>query len=168
MKPLAIFWSTVALGDAVREIRIRRGHGLAGWVAATGRGVNVKDAYADPRFDARWDEELGFRTRSMLCQPVFDRDGNLTKVMVGTGAFQWDEASSQKGTRVVFKKNPTYWDPSKPYLDGIRLLVIPDFSTRAAALRTGQAVMARVFPKKAHAFKRSETSTNSIQRSACY
>jgi signal transduction histidine kinase len=73
-------WSTVALGDAVREIRIRRGHGLAGWVAATGRGVNVKDAYADPRFDPRWDDELGFRTRSMLCQPVFDRDGRLVAV----------------------------------------------------------------------------------------
>lgn len=81
-------WSTVAQGapfdemtTSRREIRIQRGQGLAGWVAATGRGVNVKDAHQDSRFDPAWDEAFDYRTRSMLCQPVFDRDGDLIAVV---------------------------------------------------------------------------------------
>ncbi len=74
-------WSTVAQGTEARVIRIQVGQGLAGWVAATGRGLNIKDAYQDSRFNATWDQEFGFRTESVLCQPVFDRDGNLVAVV---------------------------------------------------------------------------------------
>lgn len=63
------------------QIKVQRGQGIAGWVAQTGRSVNVKDAYLDSRFDPQWDEMLGYRTRSMLCQPVFDRDGTLVAVV---------------------------------------------------------------------------------------
>ncbi len=73
-------WSKVSLGNRREEIRVAIGEGLSGWVAATGRTVNVKDAYLDPRFDARWDERIGYRTTSMICQPVTDRDGELIGV----------------------------------------------------------------------------------------
>ncbi len=73
--------SSIAQGAEMRPIRIRKGQGLAGWVAAMGRSVNVKDAYQDARFDSSSDDETGFRTRSMLCQPVFDRDGGLIAVV---------------------------------------------------------------------------------------
>jgi len=46
---------------------------------------------------------------------------------------------------VVFEKNPNYWskhplhpDDQIPYVDGVRYLVIPDASTRLAALRAGK------------------------------
>ena len=70
----------LAQGKTAREIRVRFGQGIAGWVAVTGRNVNVKDAYADPRFDPSWDAENHYRTKSMLCQPVYDRDDNLIAV----------------------------------------------------------------------------------------
>jgi signal transduction histidine kinase/putative methionine-R-sulfoxide reductase with GAF domain len=76
-----VLYSKVAQGEGSREIRLSVGQGLAGWVAATQRGVNVKDAYQDPRFDPRWDQETGFRTRSMICQPVIDREGELLGVV---------------------------------------------------------------------------------------
>ena len=38
----------------------------------------------------------------------------------GTGAYIWDAAGSQKGSRFVFKKNPDYWEAGKPYLNEIR------------------------------------------------
>ncbi len=69
-----------AQGEQKRIIRIGRGQGLAGWVAQTLRSINIKDAYLDPRFDPSWDHETGFRTRSMLCQPIIDRDGRLLGV----------------------------------------------------------------------------------------
>ncbi|MEK7353274.1 MAG: ABC transporter substrate-binding protein [Chloroflexota bacterium] len=64
---------------------------------------------------------------------------------VGTGPFIISEyvASSQ----LILKKNPNYWmkdpiGPGKgnqlPYLDSVRFLIIPDVSTRQAALRTGK------------------------------
>ncbi len=74
-------WSTVALGTRHYDIELKRGQGLAGWVAQTGRSVNVKDAYLDSRFDPSSDVLLNYKTRSMLCQPVFDRDGLLIAVV---------------------------------------------------------------------------------------
>ena len=76
-----LLWSTVAQGAKHHDIQIKRGQGLAGWVAETGRSVNVKDAYLDSRFDPSSDVLLGYRTKSMLCQPVFDRDGVLIAVV---------------------------------------------------------------------------------------
>lgn len=73
-------WSTVTHGQGPRLIAVRFGQGLPGWVAATGRGINVKDAYLDSRFDPHGDEVLNYRTNSVLCQPVFDSDGNLIAV----------------------------------------------------------------------------------------
>jgi len=64
---------------------------------------------------------------------------------VGTGPFMLTDFVS--GSVAVLNKNPNYWDvdpigPGKgnklPYLDEIRMLIIPDASTRDAAVRTGK------------------------------
>ncbi len=73
-------WSKVAQGDEVHEIRVRVGEGISGWVAETGRPVNVKDAYQDPRFDPSWDQQNNFRTSSLLCLPVRNREGEIMGV----------------------------------------------------------------------------------------
>ena len=36
--------------------------------------------YEDPRFNKSVDMQTGYRTRSMLCMPVFDFKGNVTAV----------------------------------------------------------------------------------------
>ncbi|MSQ10170.1 MAG: ABC transporter substrate-binding protein [Dehalococcoidia bacterium] len=69
---------------------------------------------------------------------IYDQDGHLKDRMIGSGPFQLDPAGSQKGSRWVFKKNSTYWEPGKPYLDEVRWLVIPDDSTTMAAFQTKQ------------------------------
>lgn len=63
--------------------------------------------------------------------------------MNGTGPFRLK--AHQRGASVDLERSPDYWTPGLPYLDGIRLLVVPDFSTRTAALRTGQVHLGRVF-----------------------
>jgi peptide/nickel transport system substrate-binding protein len=64
---------------------------------------------------------------------------------LGTGAFMVTDWVSN--TAMTFTRNPDYWQknpvgPGKgdqlPYLDGFKLLVIPDLSTRLAAFRTGK------------------------------
>src|SRR5438132_1371221 len=66
-------WAKIA-GGLSGEIRLPIGQGLAGSVAATGQEVVIHDAYTDPRFDQSTDVRSGFRTRSMLCVPIRNRD----------------------------------------------------------------------------------------------
>ena len=72
-------WSRVAQGMEVAEIRFPKSVGLAGYVADTGQVLNIKDAYKDPRFNPDIDRRTGFRTRSVLCVPILDRE----KVLIG-------------------------------------------------------------------------------------
>jgi sigma-B regulation protein RsbU (phosphoserine phosphatase) len=74
-------WSKVANGLDVSEIRLPIGKGLAGTVAATGEPVILYDAYADPRFDRSLDQRSGFRTRSMLCVPIRNRNQRIVGVL---------------------------------------------------------------------------------------
>ena len=64
-----------------RELRIDPGLGLVGAAFRTGEIVNVADAYQDPRFHPALDWRTGYRTRSMLCAPIFGSDGRRVGVV---------------------------------------------------------------------------------------
>ncbi|HXH82161.1 MAG TPA: ABC transporter substrate-binding protein [Candidatus Tectomicrobia bacterium] len=55
---------------------------------------------------------------------------------VGTGPFKLKEW--RKGEFIEYVKNPTYFIKGRPYLDGIRYVVIKERGTRVAALQAGQ------------------------------
>jgi peptide/nickel transport system substrate-binding protein len=59
----------------------------------------------------------------------------LTKA-IGTGPFMVEEFDPSR--RWALKRNPAYWGPQKPLLDGIVYQAIPDESSIVAGLRTGQ------------------------------
>lgn len=48
---------------------------LVNYVISTGKKINIKDAYLDPRFDPKVDSEWGFRTKSKLIVPIKNLDG---------------------------------------------------------------------------------------------
>jgi adenylate cyclase len=73
-------WSKVGDGLARGEIRLPLGTGIAGHVAATGEPINLADAYDHPMFSRVVDQRTGFRTRSLLCVPVRDAQGNVVAV----------------------------------------------------------------------------------------
>jgi signal transduction histidine kinase len=70
-------WSKVLQGEAMREIRMPLGRGLAGWVIEHGQRVNLRDAYLDPRFNPDVDRASGYRTGSMLCVPFRGKQGEV-------------------------------------------------------------------------------------------
>ena len=70
-------WSRVARGVGVDEIRIAAGKGIVGSVFRSGEVLNIPDAYADPRFNPEVDLETGFNTRSIVCVPLRNREGDL-------------------------------------------------------------------------------------------
>lgn len=72
-------WSKVAQGTS--EIRVPLGAGIVGAVAATGTGVRVADAYLDPRFNRAVDAATGYRTRTILCVPMVDTQGEVVGVV---------------------------------------------------------------------------------------
>jgi HD-GYP domain-containing protein (c-di-GMP phosphodiesterase class II) len=73
-------WSKVAQG-ARSEIRVKLGSGIAGTVAQTGEIINIPDAYADERFNRSFDVTQGYRTRTILCVPMRDAQGDVTGVL---------------------------------------------------------------------------------------
>jgi len=54
----------------VREIRLKMGEGVAGWVARTGEPLIVQDTDKDPRFSTKVDLITGFKTRSIIALPI--------------------------------------------------------------------------------------------------
>jgi adenylate cyclase len=73
-------WSKKAEGMKDAVIRFPVSGGLAGYVARTGEVINIKDAYEDPRFNPAFDKETGFRTKTVLAAPIFDRQGEIIGV----------------------------------------------------------------------------------------
>ena len=63
-------WSMVATGDGVKEIRLKIGEGIAGYVVQSGDVVNIKDVKNDPRFKGDIDKATGYSTENMICFPI--------------------------------------------------------------------------------------------------
>lgn len=76
-----ILWTKVLQADELKEIRLRVGEGIAGWVAQTGETVRIEDAYQDSRFNVEVDQRSGYRTRSILCTPMKDNQGRIIGVV---------------------------------------------------------------------------------------
>jgi signal transduction histidine kinase len=68
-------WSSVALDLEGLAIRVPSDAGLAGFCFQTGETINLEDAYRDPRFNKEVDARTGYRTRSILCMPIYNRAG---------------------------------------------------------------------------------------------
>ncbi|XP_074647468.1 dual 3',5'-cyclic-AMP and -GMP phosphodiesterase 11-like [Tubulanus polymorphus] len=66
--------------DKCTEIRIPWGMGIIGTVAKQGEPLNIPDAYMDPRFNDEVDLRTGYKTRSILCMPIKDMDGDVIGV----------------------------------------------------------------------------------------
>ena len=66
--------ATGAGAEALKDIRIKVGQGLAGWVAESGQAVVVPDTSKDSRFFGQVDEKTKVATRSIVAVPVRFRD----------------------------------------------------------------------------------------------
>ena len=71
-------------------------------------------------------------------KPTPDGAGDYTAVdtVIGTGPFMLEEYREKQ--RLVFKRNPDYFEAGKPYLDGVELYIIADNAGQIAAMRTGK------------------------------
>lgn len=138
-------WSMEAHGSDLKEIRLPSTAGLAGHAATTGEVVNITDAYQDERFKSDFDKKTGYRTRSVLCMPVFDREGRVAGVTQAInkldGIFDEEDVdllravSSQIGVSLENAKLHANTLQMKNYLERVQqsisnsiLTLDPDFS----------------------------------------
>ncbi len=74
-------WSKIAMGSETKEIRLKMGEGIAGWVAQNRETVNIEDVKEDERFSSDFDRSSGYETKSMLCFPIKNRDDVIVGVL---------------------------------------------------------------------------------------
>jgi diguanylate cyclase (GGDEF)-like protein len=60
--------------QALKDVRVKLGQGIAGWVAANGEAVVVPDTSKDTRFFGKVDEKTKMETQSIVAVPVKFRD----------------------------------------------------------------------------------------------
>lgn len=59
-----------SVATRLKQVRLPMGQGVLGWCAERREPALINDAYADPRFSHRADDETGFVTRSILAVPM--------------------------------------------------------------------------------------------------
>jgi type II secretory ATPase GspE/PulE/Tfp pilus assembly ATPase PilB-like protein len=99
-------YSMFLAGTQLREIRVPISNkSIAGYVANTGKVINIADAYdakelkaIDPEltFDVSWDKKSGFRTKQILAAPIFNNKTLMGAIQIlnkktGPGKFGEDE-----------------------------------------------------------------------------
>ena len=73
-------WSKVLQGASMAEIRLPLGKGIAGYVGQTGETINIPDAYKDSRFNPDFDKKTGYKTKTILCMPMKNKEGKIIGV----------------------------------------------------------------------------------------
>lgn len=99
-----MLWSKIFKGSEQIRIELPIGKGVAGYVAATGDTLNIPDAYLDPRFNPDFDKKTGYRTRSILCMPMRNKDEKII------GVFQ-----------LLNKRKGTFTSDDESFIDALSL-----------------------------------------------
>ena len=86
----------IILGSELQDVKFSAKTGLAGYVARTGEGVNIKDAYNDDRFNHDIDNYRTEKTKTILCIPF----KNLNQQVVGV-----IQVINKKNNRVFLDKD---------------------------------------------------------------
>ena len=67
--------------DQIVGTHLPPGAGIAGFVAATGQSLSVRDPVSDPRFAREIGERTGYVPNAIQCVAVLDRDGDVAAVL---------------------------------------------------------------------------------------
>jgi adenylate cyclase len=91
-------FSRIAMGAGIGEIRLPNNVGIAGAVFQSQNTINIPYAYADLRFNPEFDKKTGYFTRTILCVPIINKDGECigcTQVLNKKGGSFTDEDESR-------------------------------------------------------------------------
>jgi diguanylate cyclase (GGDEF)-like protein len=61
------------VAEQLKQVRLKIGEGIAGWVALHGEPLLIADAQSDDRFARQIDQQVDFSTHSLICVPLMVR-----------------------------------------------------------------------------------------------
>lgn len=68
--------------DPIKDIRLKVGEGIAGWVVQSGKPIVVHDVSKEKKFSDQYDKLTGFKTRSLICVPLILRGITIGAIQV--------------------------------------------------------------------------------------
>jgi peptide/nickel transport system substrate-binding protein len=99
------------------------------------------------------------RAGMMLSIDAVTKGGqNFSLAPVGAGSGPFEFVEWKRNDHLTLKKNPSYWKPGLPYLDGVTYRAIPDVNAILAALKTGDIDIARLIAAKDVASVKADSS----------
>ncbi|HEU0165380.1 MAG TPA: ABC transporter substrate-binding protein [Thermomicrobiales bacterium] len=84
-------------------------------------------------------------TCSIFSKSVVGGGADLTTTLIGTGPFKY--VGRETGVSITLARNPDFWDPALPYLDGLVFQPISDDTARVSALQSGQVSLIDYVPQ---------------------
>lgn len=82
--------------------------------------------------------DLTYRCMCIFSPTAYKKLGEsgMATRIVGTGPFI--ETKYVKGEYILFRRNPNYWRKGLPYLDSLKIVIVPDRATRTVMLQGGE------------------------------
>lgn len=104
--------------------------------------VNVRLRFATPIFLPA----LASAWCRIVPKHILERDGDLTqpKSIIGTGPFTFKRYV--RSSVIEWERNPNYYNPKLPYLDGVKQYILVERATQVAAAKSGQIMLWNVGP----------------------
>src|SRR5215471_14941934 len=95
------------------------------------------------------------RSMWIIAPEVVEQFGDLKKAeaAIGTGPFLLERY--EPNVKAVFTRNPAYFRPGEPWVDGVEWVIMDDDSTRLAMYRTGQLDLMEVRQEDLEGLKQS-------------
>jgi peptide/nickel transport system substrate-binding protein len=94
---------------------------------------------------APFEADLAMFAASIFPKAAYDAQGDkLFEKPIGTGPFRF--VSRTPDVEVVLEKNPDYWNPDVPHLDGVTFKVLQDSNARVLQLQGGDLDIATLVP----------------------
>jgi diguanylate cyclase (GGDEF)-like protein len=112
--------------ERLKGVRLKRGEGIAGWVALHGEPLLIPDVHRDERFAAKIDDSTHFTTRSIVCVPIKSRCRPLGVIQIINSL---DQGSFTEGDLRILATIADYAAiaiENSHYFTKIRELVITD------------------------------------------
>lgn len=102
---------------------------------------------------APFEADLAIFAASIFPKAAHEAQGDaLFDAPIGSGPFMFD--SWDRDVQIVLKKNPSYWDAGKPYLDELTFKVLPDSNARMLQFQGGELdIVTSVPPNQIDAIK---------------
>jgi signal transduction histidine kinase len=156
-------WAWVSTDLRRNSIRISKSCGVAGWVFGSKTALILNDPYNDPRFFPGVDIRTGFRTRSILCIPLLNRQqqavGTLQALNKNSGGFTEEDRellTAASYYMTIALENAKLYEELKE-LDRARERVIHHLSHE---IRTPLSILAGVISRLKKALNAADPNTD--------